>query len=308
MGQAPSTASQPSNSTVTTDLAPGSPGSPFESLPGSLPVSTQPSISRPSTNDSPPQASFIVSNIPGSANTPGSSHSHSLETSPSLEPASTLSSLGKTSSQPPPTSNSISQSSSSGPGSQAPALQPTSISTPISVPPTSTPTKISTQNAKNALPAGVIVGIVAAILLIISVVVLSFWLRRRRQRKQFAAAASARTPATHVPETSEALRISASTIRRQYLANELRATQEKIAEVGELERRTLSTDAPQDSSGERAGVLSSLSTSTTTSQDLVSRLRERDGMLTARIRELEEYIRSPWATGLSDEPPPGYRA
>jgi len=116
---------------------------------------------------------------------------------------------------------------------------------------------------------------------------------------------------SHVLDDSEAQRISASTIRRQYLANELRAAQEKIAEVGELERRTLSANAPQESLGGLLRVPSNRSTSTTTtsgSQGLVSRLRERNEMLAARIRELEAQIRSPWAMGLSDEPPPGYVA
>ncbi|KAF7290477.1 F-box domain-containing protein [Mycena kentingensis (nom. inval.)] len=36
-------------------------------------------------------------------------------------------------------------------------------------------------------------------------------------------------------------------------------------------------------------------------------LREQNAALSARIRELEGQLRSQWALGLSDEPPPGYR-
>lgn len=109
---------------------------------------------------------------------------------------------------------------------------------------------------------------------------------------------------------------SASAARRQQLANELRAVQEKMVDLEDLERHTISTVATRPSAPRQLLRLVSMrSTSTTTakegreSQDLVAQLeasRQRNELLAARIRELEEQMHSPWALGLSDEPPPGY--
>jgi hypothetical protein len=82
--------------------------------------------------------------------------------------------------------------------------------------------------------------------------------------------------------------ITTSHIRRQVIQEELRAVQEQIVDVGELERRV---------------------TKTSDSWDLRSKLeaaRERNEQLLARIQELEADLRSAWALGLSDDPPPGY--
>ncbi|KAJ7508732.1 hypothetical protein B0H11DRAFT_1901534 [Mycena galericulata] len=103
-----------------------------------------------------------------------------------------------------------------------------------------------------------------------------------------------------------------STVRRQYLQRELRAAQEKIVDIEDVERHAEPTRTTRGLFPERKGrilrLLSARSTTTTgsgsTDHDLS--LRERNEMLTARIQELEGQLRSPWARGLSDEPPPGY--
>ncbi|KAJ6537408.1 hypothetical protein DFH09DRAFT_1042496 [Mycena vulgaris] len=97
---------------------------------------------------------------------------------------------------------------------------------------------------------------------------------------------------------------SISTNRRQYLQSELRATQEKMVNIEALETQTAAPRAP-------GGILRLLSLNMSGSRAPdpdpdIARLRERNEMLMARIRELEEQAESPWALGLSDEPPPGY--
>ncbi|KAJ7693082.1 hypothetical protein B0H17DRAFT_1200146 [Mycena rosella] len=99
-------------------------------------------------------------------------------------------------------------------------------------------------------------------------------------------------------DNSDGHSIGASTVRQQLLQNELRAAQEKIVDIEALERRT---NAPQGSATGR--ILRMLSTRSAGAG--MSELIERNGMLAARIRELEIQMNSPWALGLSDEPPPG---
>ncbi|KAJ7604212.1 hypothetical protein FB45DRAFT_880898 [Roridomyces roridus] len=77
--------------------------------------------------------------------------------------------------------------------------------------------------------------------------------------------------------------------RLEYLQNELRAAQEKISNIPtrtSLARMGAGADRRSDSE--------------------LLRLREQNVIQVARIRELEAQMTSPWALGLSDEPPPGY--
>jgi hypothetical protein len=95
-------------------------------------------------------------------------------------------------------------------------------------------------------------------------------------------------------------------VRQQFLRNELRAAQENIIHIQNLERQTSS---PRGRAGRIFPFLSSRRASSTESESrsaTILRLRERNEMLTARIRELEAGLDSPWVLGLSDEPPPGY--
>ncbi|KAJ7445833.1 hypothetical protein FB451DRAFT_1188906 [Mycena latifolia] len=111
-------------------------------------------------------------------------------------------------------------------------------------------------------------------------------------------------------ENSDARSISASTVRQQFLQHELRAAQEKMVDLEELERRTWSTNATEASVPSRIlRMLSTRSASTTRtlpgSSDLVAQLRERNEAQAARIRELEAQMNFEWALGLSDDPSPG---
>lgn len=124
------------------------------------------------------------------------------------------------------------------------------------------------------------------------VVLFLLWLRRRRRRMRHApnSAEMGLSPFCRIPSPAGvAVRnITTSHIRRQVIQEELRAVQEQIVDVGELERRV---------------------TKTSDSWDLRSKLeaaRERNEQLLARIQELEADLRSAWALGLSDDPPPGY--
>ncbi|KAJ6537412.1 hypothetical protein DFH09DRAFT_1178149 [Mycena vulgaris] len=122
-----------------------------------------------------------------------------------------------------------------------------------------------------------------------------------------AAAAGAPTPSPgpgNVDNSDTHTTGSISTNRRQYLQSELRATQEKMVNIEALETQTVTPPAP-------GGILRLLSLNVSDSRAPdpdpdTARLRERNEMLMARIRELEEQAESPWALGLSDEPPPGY--
>lgn len=174
------------------------------------------------------------------------------------------------------------------------------------------------DSLRNTLPTGAIIGIVLGTCFIIfSVAILLFLLRRRRRRQQKAEitatpfpVSSPRTIASrngNVPDTSDTRSIS--TVRRQYLRNELRAAQEKIANIEDLETGTLSMRATQGSTAGRLLRLFSTRSASSTGSGLrgvVSELRDRNETLTARIRELEEQMESPWALGLSNDPPPGY--
>ncbi|KAJ7613175.1 hypothetical protein FB45DRAFT_1036701 [Roridomyces roridus] len=82
--------------------------------------------------------------------------------------------------------------------------------------------------------------------------------------------------------------------RRAYLENELRAAQEKIAHI-----------SPQVLSPGHTR-LRALARIGTGRSETVAQLREQNATYQARIRELEAHMTSPWALGLSDEPPPGY--
>lgn len=174
---------------------------------------------------------------------------------------------------------------------------------------------------RDTLPIGSIIGIVIAICSIITLGALLIWLRRHRRRHkdpymdiaatpypiQFAGI-SAAIPFNNHRATEDSCARSITKVRQQFLRNELRAAQENIIHIQNLERQA-------SSRGGRAGrvlrLLSSRPASSTGSGSgspsaVIVRLRERNERLTARIRELEAVLDSPWALGLSDEPPPGY--
>ncbi|KAJ7919291.1 hypothetical protein B0H13DRAFT_1868602 [Mycena leptocephala] len=87
---------------------------------------------------------------------------------------------------------------------------------------------------------------------------------------------------------------SFNAFRRQYLRNELRTAKEL---------RTVNEQMVHVETGGSSG----LNTGSALPQpDVVSRLAERNEILTARIHELESQLESSWALGFSDDLPPGY--
>ncbi|KAJ6595804.1 hypothetical protein DFH09DRAFT_1135664, partial [Mycena vulgaris] len=96
---------------------------------------------------------------------------------------------------------------------------------------------------------------------------------------------------------------SASTLRRQYLENELRVAREKMVDIQDLESQNITTPS------RILRLISTRRTSPRGSENLATQLeasKERNNILAARIAELEAHMHSAWALGLSDEPPPGY--
>ncbi|KAJ7089125.1 hypothetical protein C8R44DRAFT_990942 [Mycena epipterygia] len=236
------------------------------------------------------------------------------------------------------------RSTSSAPSATAPSQSKNSVVTvsdPLPTAPRSSPTSstsstvtphISTpvQNSdRNKLPAGAIIGIALGISSLILVAVFLIWLRKRHRQRHSGhthpnSAFSPPTPEILVPMMQESnvahnghrhSVVSASATRRQYLANELRATHDKMVDLEDLERHTASKTATRSSAPSRILRLVSMRSASTTdtggdgSQDLASQLKmakQRNKLLAGRIRELEDQMHSPWALGLSDEPPPGY--
>ncbi|KAJ7469982.1 hypothetical protein B0H11DRAFT_2283646 [Mycena galericulata] len=222
-----------------------------------------------------------------------------------------------------------SQSSSSLEGSSSAPTSATGSQLPVSLTgsggSTTIPTTIRSQKsvpstARKALPAGAIVKIVIGVFSFLSLGILLVWLGRRRYRRRqsFTSPIIVPSPASVTSSSSngdasdDSDAVNISTVRQQCLQNELRAAQERIVDTEDVEGHADHTRTTRGSFPESQGsILRLLSTrSTTTTQsgstDHDLSLRERNEMLRARIRELEEQLRSPWALGLSDEPPPGY--
>lgn len=94
-----------------------------------------------------------------------------------------------------------------------------------------------------------------------------------------------------------------ATIRRRYLENELRRTQEQIVDIDSFTMR----GSPTTSRMSLATVLGSpVGESNQEMAELLKAARERNAMLMSRIDALESHMQSAWAQGLSDESPPGY--
>lgn len=96
-----------------------------------------------------------------------------------------------------------------------------------------------------------------------------------------------------------------ATIRRRYLENELRRTQEQIVDIDSFTIR----GSPTTSRMSLATMLGSPVGPGESNQEMAELLkaaRDRNAMLSSRIEALESQMQSAWAQGLSDEPPPGY--
>jgi hypothetical protein len=122
-----------------------------------------------------------------------------------------------------------------------------------------------------------------------------------------------RNPGIAPSKHSDNRSIIASTVRRQYLERELRAAQEKIIDINDLERHNspLSGTVPTSRSERIRRLFPVRGNSTRRNSQQVPRseldaARQRNEELLARIRDLEAQMESAWALGLSDEPPPGY--
>ncbi|KAJ7614808.1 hypothetical protein FB45DRAFT_1108950, partial [Roridomyces roridus] len=86
-----------------------------------------------------------------------------------------------------------------------------------------------------------------------------------------------------------------ASVRRRYLEHEMRAARERIEHMKSRREWPVSFLS-----------LLRVATRRRTESETISRLREQIAAQEARIQELEAEMTSPWALGLSDEPPPGY--
>ncbi|KAF8173183.1 hypothetical protein K438DRAFT_1772282 [Mycena galopus ATCC 62051] len=173
----------------------------------------------------------------------------------------------------------------------------------------------STATSKTP-PAGDILGIVIAICAVILLAGLSLVRFRRRGRRRQHHADVPSSPvdsASHIHAFDTSVTIphseisdsrSISKVRRQFLQNELRATQEKMIHIRPDVQSQGPTPGITRVLSAREGSISV--TTESANSEAMSQLRERNEALSARIRELEAQMESPWALGLSDEPPPGY--
>ncbi|KAF8216821.1 hypothetical protein K438DRAFT_1797894 [Mycena galopus ATCC 62051] len=161
----------------------------------------------------------------------------------------------------------------------------------VSIAPTGSPQPSSTHRKK--VPTAAIIGVVLAVCLIISLAIFLCGRRRRRYASTARGVSPFAVHTTHIQmkndPTNDSDSQSVSTVRRWYLQNELRAAQEKIANIQQVERN------PHQPGESGAGQRSS-------DPGVVAQLRE----LTARMRELEVQMQSTQMLGLSDESPPGY--
>ncbi|KAJ7029858.1 hypothetical protein C8F04DRAFT_1264580 [Mycena alexandri] len=183
-------------------------------------------------------------------------------------------------------------------------------------------TKAQGSSHRNPVPTPALIGIVLGISSMISLTIFLLWLNRRRRRKSqvvheheyanvvatpypilFADIAAAIIPSTNSSADNSDAR-SITKVRQQYLRNELRAAQEKIVHVQNSERRTSTSRATRGARavGRSLWLFTGRGASDTSGRDPEVVMRE----MAARIRELEVELESPWARGLSDEPPPGY--
>lgn len=188
---------------------------------------------------------------------------------------------------------------------------------------------------RKTLPMGAIIGIVIAISVLISVGIFLAWLRRRRYRRRerhgteapnrAASPFSPLTPNAIVPmiqessiadDSNRSRAGSVSAERQQHLANELRAVQEKMVDLESFDGHTSTTAARRSPASRQVLRLVSAwsipsAKEAPGSQDMAAQLEtssQRNESLATRVRKLEEYMHSPRALGMSDEPPPGYTA
>ncbi|KAF8187557.1 hypothetical protein K438DRAFT_1834500 [Mycena galopus ATCC 62051] len=161
---------------------------------------------------------------------------------------------------------------------------------------------------RNTLPIAAIIGAAVAVCLIIICLGIFIWCGRRRRHRHaspdlIATPLAIPPPAasfTNTSPTDDSDSQRNGTIRQWYLQHEHHAAQEKISNIQRQGNSTYATHgsvfsssntAPESNVGHRA-----------TDPDMVAQMME----LTARMREIEAQMQSPWALGLSDEGPPEY--
>ncbi|KAJ6462501.1 hypothetical protein C8R45DRAFT_940753 [Mycena sanguinolenta] len=264
---------------------------------------------QPTTFDLAAASGFLLS-TPTSVNRPGTS-------SNPLDPSSTM----KTNLNSPRLSLSATSSPSSITGSNTPPnpppISPSSQTTGspsqtiVSSSAISSTSIMGSESIRgNTLPIRAIIGVVIAICSILASAALLVWFRRRRPRQKNSHTNIVPTPypflvANIAAAAGNSHAQTITKIRQQFLRNELRAAQEQIIQIQNLQR---GASSKRGRAGSLPHLLSSRRAASTGSSRTVAilRLQERNEMLTARIRELEAGLQSPWALGLSDEPPPGY--
>lgn len=152
----------------------------------------------------------------------------------------------------------------------------------------------------------IILGTVVSVCLLGVVALLFFWVRRRRPNSDPESPSRITTFSGAPPSGSlpilPPMPGKASDARQRYLQQELRAVQEKIVDVDDMERQMLTDQGSRN----RNGSILRRNLDTATSQ--LDAARAHNDQLIARIQELEVQMQSSWALGLSDEAPPGYTA
>ncbi|KAF7334668.1 hypothetical protein MVEN_02297300 [Mycena venus] len=268
------------------------------------------------SQSTPPGGLRSSSSADSTSSADSSSSANSSSSADSTSFSSTTSSPGSTSSPVSTSSNAPSTSSASQVHSSTSVMSMTLLPT-ISTSPQ--PITVQSSVSGSHRSRNIIVGTVVPIGLFI-LVSLAIWVRIRRRNRRaphpeprrmspFMQAHVPQVPPSIASAPSDTHSVTASSVRRQYLERELRAAQEKLVDVGDLERRhhSISRAAPTSLFHSfSARGRSTRHNSERVPKSELDAARQRNEELLARIRDLEAQMESAWALGLSDEPPPGY--
>ncbi|KAJ6596354.1 hypothetical protein DFH09DRAFT_1134714 [Mycena vulgaris] len=146
---------------------------------------------------------------------------------------------------------------------------------------------------RSKLPTGAILGLVLSLSLAVGLISLYIAARLRRRRTLAASESQTVSPFMRLLSSSDLPRTGANQLRLQYLEKELNAAQTKMQEIRSQGTGGTPIGPPVEEAADTERV----------------RIRDEEiAVLRGRISELEAQMRSPWALGLSDEPPPGYTA
>ncbi|KAJ7819432.1 hypothetical protein B0H13DRAFT_1921766 [Mycena leptocephala] len=186
-------------------------------------------------------------------------------------------------------------------------MSESSAQAPVSLQPPEHP---SAGIHRHALSTGAIVGVALVIVTVVLTLTILFC-RHHRRRDQSGMVSPFENLASGTSanlSTPSEIQTDASAARVQYLEKELRGARAEMVEIGSsaqiVERRV-----PDDAGGSAEEPTAEGSIpERANSNDQQSGADGWTAALLARIRELESQIRGTRASGLSDDPPPGYTA